>query len=195
MLKLYYGRENVDKDKFMFEEIKKSLANIGRPGCAKRIFLLVPDQYTLQAERNAFSYLNTAGFIDLEILSINRLAAKVLNETGGSARVHIDKHGRHMLLSKIVNEEDNNLEVFKGMGQSHSFIDMTNNLISELKQYNTDLSALESIIETLEEDNLLKRKLKDIYRIYEKYDEEISGKYIDTEDFVACLHQILLNRV
>jgi ATP-dependent helicase/nuclease subunit B len=185
MLKLYYGRENLDKDKFMFEEIRKSLANIGRPGCAKRIFLLVPDQYTLQAERNAFSYLNTAGFIDLEILSINRLAAKVLNETGGSARVHIDKHGRHMLLSKIVNEEDNNLEVFKGMGQSHSFIDMTNNLISELKQYNTDLSALESIIETLEEDNLLKRKLKDIYRIYEKYDEEISGKYIDTEDFVS----------
>ncbi|NLY70499.1 MAG: hypothetical protein GX076_02280, partial [Clostridiales bacterium] len=185
MLKLYYGRENVDKDKYMFEEIKKSLANIGKPDSAKRVILLVPDQYTLQAERNAFSYLKTVGFIDLEILSINRLAGKVLKQTGGSARVHIDKHGRHMLLSKIINEEDNNLEVFKGMGQSHSFIDMTNNLISELKQYNTDLTALKDIIETLEDDNLLKRKLRDIYRIYEKYDEEIRGKYIDTEDFVS----------
>ncbi|MGI6727221.1 MAG: PD-(D/E)XK nuclease family protein [Anaerovoracaceae bacterium] len=184
MLKLYYGRENVDKDHFMFGEIKKTLSSLSKDGGPKRIILLVPDQYTLQAERNAFACLGFKGLMDLEVLSQNRLAMKVFTETGGSTRVHIDKHGRHMLLSKIVSEENENLKVFRNLGRSHSFLDMTNNLISEMKQYNTDLAGLSSIIEELKEGSLLHRKLLDIYRIYEKYEEQIKDRYIDTEDYI-----------
>jgi ATP-dependent helicase/nuclease subunit B len=184
MLKLYYGRENVDKEQFLFDEIAKLLPVLGENVAPKRIFLLVPDQYTLQAERNAFAYLGVKGLMDLEVVSQNRLAEKVLRETGGSTQVHIDKHGRHMLLSKIIADENQNLNAFRGMGRSHSFIDMTNNLLSEMKQYNTDLAGLGEIIEGIEANTLLHRKLSDIYRIYERYEEQISDKYIDTEDYI-----------
>ena len=184
MLKLYYGRENIDKERVMFDEIAATLPLIGQNSGIERIIMLVPDQYTLQAERNAIFGLKVRGLMDLEVLSMNRLAGKVLDETGGSTRVHIDKHGRHMLLSKIISDEDDNLQVFRGLSQSHSFIDMTNNLISEMKQYNTGLSDLKAIMEGMEADTLLHRKLSDIYRIYEKYEEQIEDKYIDTEDYI-----------
>ncbi len=120
-MNLFYGRESVDKDRFLFDRIAEGLSSIGDEGAPKRIVLLVPDQYTLQAERNAFLYLGVRGFLDLEILSQNRLAERILSETGGSNRVHIDKHGRHMLLSKILSDVEKDLTVFLGMGRSHSF--------------------------------------------------------------------------
>ncbi|MDD2215555.1 MAG: exodeoxyribonuclease V subunit gamma, partial [Eubacteriales bacterium] len=184
MLKLYYGRESVDKDCFLFDRIAKTLSDIKKGKDPKQVILLVPDQFTLQAERNAFAYLKVKGLMDLEVLSFNRLGEKVLDETGGKIRVPIDKIGRHMLLSQIVSDENDKLQVFRGMGRSHSFIDMANNLISEMKQYNTDIDSLTEIIDNLEENTLLQRKLNDIHCIFERYEEKIKDKYIDTEDYI-----------
>ena len=190
MLNLYYGRESIDKDKFIFDRIDKALKPIQQDqrdagNCPEhKILLLVPDQFTLQAERNAFAYLGVSGLMDLEILSQSRLGFKVLSETGGSKRLHIDKYGRHMLLTKILADENPNLEAFKGMNKMHSFIDMTNNLISEMKQYNTLPEDLTAIIKVTDKNSILHRKLNDIQKIYTKYEELIKGKYIDTEDYL-----------
>ena len=43
MLNIFYGRENLDKEKFIF-------SNLG-----KKAIILVPDQYTLEAERSSRS--------------------------------------------------------------------------------------------------------------------------------------------
>lgn len=191
MLHIYYGRENLDKEKFLFDQIAKELNQSDRDengidtgGSHKKILLLVPDQFTLQAERNAFSYLHVDGLMDLEVMSQSRLGFKVLSETGGSNRVPIDKYGRHMLLTKILTEQNNLLEAFRGMNQKPSFIEMANNLISEMKQFNASPADILEILKETEEHSILSRKLKDIHRIYEKYEELIDGKYLDTEDYL-----------
>ena len=177
MLNIYYGRENVDKEKFLFDGIGAAL-------CQKKILLLVPDQFTLQAERNAFSYLGVDGLMDLEIMSQSRLGYYVLSEVGGSNLVPIDKYGRHMLLTKILTEENDRFEAFRGMNQRTSFIEMANNLISEMKQFNASPESIIEILEETDKTSILYRKLKDIHRIYEKYEELIEGKYLDTEDYL-----------
>ncbi len=179
MLHIYYGRENLDKDKFMFDRIAGELS----PDHQK-ILLLVPDQFTLQAERNAFACLSVDGLMDIEIMSQSRLGYKVLSEVGGSSRVPVDKYGRHMLLTKILTEENDRLEAFRGMNQKASFIEMTNNLISEMKQFNASPGDIMEILRETEETSILHRKLKDIHRIYEKYEELIEGKFLDTEDYL-----------
>jgi ATP-dependent helicase/nuclease subunit B len=185
VLNLYYGRESIDKDRFMFDNIAITLRQMDKEAERnKKILLLVPDQYTLQAERNAFAYLGVSGLIDLDILSQSRLGYKVLEETGGSTRIPIDKYGRHMLLNKILDDESQNLQAFKGMNKKHSFIDMTNNLISEMKQFNTRPEDLPAIIEEVQQNSILGRKLTDLHRIFSKYEELIKDKYIDSEDYL-----------
>ncbi|MDD4564081.1 MAG: exodeoxyribonuclease V subunit gamma [Eubacteriales bacterium] len=181
MLHLFYARENIDKDKFLYERVGEVL-NQASENEHQKILLLVPDQFTLQAERNAFDYLGTDGLIDFEVMSQSRLGFKVLSETGGTNRTTVDKYGRHMLLAKILTEEDDHLEVFSGMNQKSSFIEMTNNLISEMKQFNTYPEDLRRILDETGENPILNRKLKDIHKIYEKYEDLIAGKYLDTED-------------
>ncbi len=185
MLNLYYGRESQDKEGFLYDSIAEVLTRIDREN--EHVLLVVPDQYTLQAERNAISYLKVNGLIEFEILSQGRLADRILAETGGSTRVHIDKQGRQMLLSGIISEESENLNVFRGMERFHSFIEMTNDLISEMKQYDTDLSRLSEVIAKLDDKSMLCRKLQDVYRIYERYEHDIAGKYTDSEDFIKLL--------
>ncbi|MDF2656804.1 MAG: hypothetical protein K0R19_3278 [Bacillota bacterium] len=179
MLHIYYGRENLDKDRFLFDRIETDLEQ-GK----KKVLLLVPDQFTLQAERNAFAYLGVDGLMDLEILSPSRLGFKVLSEVGGSARIPVDKYGRHMLLTKILTEENHQLQAFRGMDQKTSFIEMTNNLISEMKQFNASPADLLKILSDTEDGTILQRKLRDIHIIYEKYEELIADKYLDTEDYL-----------
>ncbi|HML36421.1 MAG TPA: exodeoxyribonuclease V subunit gamma [Bacillota bacterium] len=179
MLHIYYGRENLDKEKFLFDRIAGDLS---LP--EQKVLLLVPEQFTLQAERNAFSYLKVDGLMDLEVMSQSRLGFKVLSEVGGSSRVPIDKYGRHMLLAKILMEQNERLEAFRGMNGKASFIEMANNLISEMKQFNASPADIQRILTEGPENPILQRKLKDIHLIYEEYEELIAGKYLDTEDYL-----------
>lgn len=231
MLKLYYGRESLDKDRFLFDRVAEALEQLNhggseepgsgelgcditdrtnpgsvepgdaradgtKPGSAKhgdaragssasgKILLVVPDQFTLQAEQNAFEYLDIEGMMDLEILSQSRLGFRVLEETGGSTRLHIDKYGRHMVIAGIVERMGGKLSAYGGVKASQSFIEMTNDFITEMKQNGVAPEQLEEILEQIEADSLLHRKLSDIGKIYEKYEEELEGKYIDTEDYM-----------
>ena len=117
MLKLYYGR---DKDRFLFDQIRKAMEQDGidgqgQAGRGGKLLLVVPDQFTLQAEQNAFEQLDLAGMMDLEILSQTRLGFRILNEAGGIARLHIDKYGRHMVIARIVRELEQELSAYKNV--------------------------------------------------------------------------------
>ena len=184
MLKIYYGRENLRRDKFIFDSIAAGAADAGGSVAGKTL-LLVPDQFTLQAERDAFFYLGVKGFMDLDVVSISRLGTKILNETGGGRTPMINKYGRHMLLSKILKENSAELQLYHGMEKKQSFIEMMNNFISELKQYGADPKRVRDIAGEMEGSTFLKRKLEDTAVVFEKYEEQIAGKYIDTEDYVS----------
>ena len=86
MFTIYYGRENLDKEKFIFSNL------------TGRTLILVPDQYTLEAEREAFRHLGVSALVDVEILSPSRLGSRILSELGGGRKNFIDKYGRHILL-------------------------------------------------------------------------------------------------
>lgn len=172
MLHIFYGRESIHKDRFLFDSIKG------------KTLLLVPDQFTLQAERDAFFYLKAKGLMDLEVVSISRLGLKVLAERGGGRTALIDKYGRHMLLTKILSEHRETLGLYRGLEKKQSFIEMVNNFISELKQYGVTPDELDGITKELPDHAFLKKKLQDIGLIFTAYEEQIQGKYLDTEDYV-----------
>ena len=108
MLTIYYGRESVDKEKFIFDNIKG------------RALIVVPDQFTLEAERELFEALGVTALMDVEVLSMSRLGYRLLSELGGSRRTFIDKYGRQMLLTGIILRQKENLEIYKGFEEKNS---------------------------------------------------------------------------
>ncbi len=219
MLNIYYGRENLDKEKFIFSKVKEQMirnaavADQQREGSATRaiesgqstgktvaaaadaftdgvqadrnklIFIMVPDQYTLEAEKQAFRHLGISSLMDVEIVSASSLGSNVLSELGGSKRNFIDKYGRHMLLFKSAKEQSDNLEIFRGMESRTSFLDSVNNFISEMKQYNCGSEDLKAMAESAK-DTYTGKKLMDVYKIFADYEKQIEGKYTDSEDYI-----------
>ena len=156
MLHIYYGRESLDKEKFIFDMIRQKRAggldagDVTKPETVRTI-LLVPDQYTLEAEQQAFRHLQVQGLMDVEVLSMSRLGNRLLSELGGSRQTFIDKYGRHMIPARTARESREPLQVYRGLEESNAFIETVNNFISELKQYNCgrkELAAMASEAET-----------------------------------------------
>ena len=174
MMQIYYGRQCIDKDRYIFENIKGDT------------LLIVPDQFTLQAERDAFFYCKEKkGFMDLEVLSFSRLGARILKEVGGSKRPMIDKQGRHMLLAKILKKQEGFMELYRKYSGNTAFIERVNNFISEIKQQGITPQLLLAKGEETEADTFLQKKLKEIHGVFSAYEEAIGGKYVDTEDLVT----------
>ena len=90
MLKIYQGRENIDKEKFIYEHTEGET------------LVIVPNQYTLVAEEQALKYLNTSCLLNVEILSMNRLGLRMLQEQGTDNVRMLDRYERYMLLARII---------------------------------------------------------------------------------------------
>jgi ATP-dependent helicase/nuclease subunit B len=184
---IYFGREDIDKDAFLFAKIGERLDALKKNGPANgRVFLIVPDQFTLEAERNAFRYMDGSGFMEFEVVSLSRLGQRILSETGDDRRIPVGKNGRHMLLSAILREEAPFLESFPGIHAHSSFIEMLNNLISGMKLHNISPDDVQEVLEKTEQP-VLKRKLRDVLRVYRRYEERICGKYVDSEDHLRVV--------
>ena len=178
MLNIYYGRENVDKEAFMYQEIRKA-----GYGPDRRVLILVPDQYTLEAERQAFRWLGTRALVGLEVSSLSRLGHNILRDLGGARKDFVDKYGRQMLLTRIARAEADELEIFGESVNKPGFIELTNDFISGLKQYGVTPDGLAEMAAS-EDHPLLRKKLTDLARIYGKYQAVIAGKYTDSEDYI-----------
>ncbi len=175
MLQIFYGRESIEKEKFIYEDIQKN------PG---RTIVIVPDQYTLEAEKQAFLFLHAESMMDVEIIGMSRLGSRLLSQQGGGSKTFIDKYGRHMLLTQIAGKCEDKLQVFKGSLRKPAFIEMTNNFISEMKQYNVNPQDLAQLSQALSEESVLRAKLADLVLIFSEYQKKIKDRYTDSEDYI-----------
>ena len=71
------GRSGSGKTMQIYSEIGEALRN-----GEGRLILMVPEQFTLQAERDLIQTLNLPGILDVEVLSFTRLAYKVFMKQG-----------------------------------------------------------------------------------------------------------------
>ena len=185
MLKIFYGPEGINKEKFIFDRIN--------PG--KKTILIVPDQFSLQMERNVLEYFReksgTTALLNLMVTDFTVLGHKVIKEAGGRPPELIDRYGRHMLLTLLISRlaKTGQLSVYQNMWDRTSFAAETNQLISEMKRYGITPLDIEGALENT--GSYLKLKLTDIEKIFAEYEEAIEGRFTDSEDYVSFYGRLM----
>ncbi len=184
MVRFVLGRAGRGKTRYIFNEIARCLiSNHGQ-----KMILLVPEQYTLQAERDLIEHLRLPGLIHLEVLSISRLAERVFEETGGIKNVLINEQGRQMALRKVIEELSSNLALYSRAVRQPGFIEQCADLMSEFKQNMVEAEALARLQEIFSQDQLLRDKLHDAALIYQALTRFLEDKqYIDNDDYLLAL--------
>lgn len=161
----------------VIEEMGVALA-----GGAKRLLLLTPDQYTLQAELELIQRLNLPGLLEIEVLSPSRLLTRVFTLAGAPKRVRVDARGKAMMLSDVLRRAQGELVYFGGAAGRRGFTDKLAGSIGDFKRAGMGPDAVRALAEETPEGDALRGKLLDIALVYERYEEQLSGAFLDGED-------------
>lgn len=176
-LNIVYGRSGTGKSEYIYEDISKKIGK-------NKIFLIVPEQCNLSAEKKLFEISKKNCLIDTEILTLSRMAYRVANEVGGIS-CHLSKAGKDMLIFDLISKEKANLNF---LGKSEKNIDIVNRMFTELKKHNIGVDDLK---QASIEENYTRLKLDDIINLYEKYEEKLLNNFIDENDTLTILCQNL----
>ena len=179
MIRLHLMRESVDKEKYIYDRAKAQLSAGGE------VLVIVPNQYTLVAEKQALKNLEADCLFNVEIMSMNRLGLRLMTEQGLESIPMLSKYGRFMLLTKLIYEHRDELHFFSKSVGKISFTSMLNDFISDFKQQNCSVDEIDKMLEDEKTNGLLADKLKELLGILRDYEEAISERYTDSEDYIA----------
>lgn len=177
-LRIIYGKSGTGKSTYIYKEIKEKLNN------NEKIFVIVPEQFSFTAEQKLMEISN-GSVMNAEVLTLSRMAYRVLNDVGGSSVTHLSKVGKAMLIYDILSSNKSSL---KFLGKSDQNVEIVQRMLTEFKKHGVSKEKLQSINT---DDKYLENKLKDIDLIYSKFQEKISNNFIDENDILTLLAEKL----
>ena len=177
-LRFIYGRAGSGKSTVCLNEIKQQLD----AGATNALILLVPEQFSFQAERDLIAVIGKGGILKTEVLSFRRLAFRIFNEVGGMTCPHIHPAGKCMILYRLLDKLGKSMQVFSRSAEQHGFVSSISSIITEFKRYNVTPPALAEAEGKLTDGNSLKIKLQDLHVLYSEYEKALSERYFDGDD-------------
>lgn len=174
MIKYILGKSSCGKSKFLHEIIGQNIE--------QKQLLIVPEQYTLQAELELINDLEVDGIMNIEVMSFNRFCTQVISETGALEETEINSLGKAMVLRSILDEHHEELLVFSDISRKTGFIDKLSSLMSEMKRVGITCSDLTNKLDKSDMNLLVDRKLKDVSVILDYYETFMAKGYFDEED-------------
>ena len=175
--KIIYGRSGTGKTTYIFNQIKEKIKQ------KNKIYIIVPEQMSFVAEQHLLNTIDTNSSINAEVLTLSRMADRVISETIGNLQTHLSKIGKSMIIYDALDNQKDKMNFLKRKNKNLELVQRT---ITEFKKHNVDKENLSKAINNLE-DKYLQLKLSDIKNVLDKYQEKIQGSYIDEADSLTIL--------
>jgi len=109
-------------------------------------YFIVPEQFSLQAERLLATCAPSQAVMGVQALSFGRLAYQVFARTGGAPVKQLDETGRHMLLRRILQEEQAGLSFYARAIDKPGFIENLGLIATEFFQYDINAEKLAALL-------------------------------------------------
>ena len=175
--KIIYGKSGTGKTTYIFNQIKEKIKQ------KNKIYIIVPEQMSFVAEQHLLNTIDTNSSINAEVLTLSRMADRVISETIGNLQTHLSKIGKSMIIYDALDNQKDKMNFLKSSDKNLELVQRT---ITEFKKHNVDKENLSKAINNLE-DKYLQLKLSDIKNVLDKYQEKIQGSYIDEADSLTIL--------
>lgn len=182
-LRIIYGRAGTGKSEYCYREIAEKIKS------DNQILIITPEQFSFTAEKKLMEAIDANAVFNAEVVTLSRMAYRVINEIGGRTETNLSKCGKAMLIYSILN---NNKKELKLIGKNDENVDMLDTAITEFKKHGISIEQLKQEIDK-QEDIYLKNKLTDLSLVYEVFENQLSGKYIDETDLLTTLAENIEN--
>ncbi len=169
-LSIITGRAGSGKSRFLMAKIKELLKNP-----YEKIIVIVPGQLTFDTEKRIMEECGTEGFLGAQVLSITRLALKILDKTGAETFLSNAQKAVACHLALLAFDSP-----FGGAGHLPDFEICLAELFTRLKSYCHTPQSIKYAAERTDS-AVFGEKLSDIAKVYEKY-TQICESRADTAD-------------
>ncbi len=143
-----------------------------------RVLMLVPEQYTLQAERELIAGLHLPGLMDIDVLSPRRLTQRIRENGGHSGLAPLDNAGRSMAIAQALTITQENLAYYKRVALTPNLPDKLSVLMADMQRAGLAPETLLTHAEAMPS-GALKAKEHDLACIWQSYLDVIDGRFAD----------------
>lgn len=182
-LQFIFGNSGSGKSNYLYQWVLEQAEKHPK----QNYLVLVPEQFTMQTQRELVRLQKTHAIMNVDVLSFARLAYRVFDELGKQDLVVLEETGKNLVLRKIAEEKKASLKVLGGNMNKMGYIGEVKSFISELAQYNIEPSDLEAFIQREEINETLRLKLQDILIMYKSFREYLEGRFITSEEVLTLL--------
>lgn len=180
MLTLLTGKAGTGKTAAIMEEIRTAVEQ--KQGGK---LLIVPEQYSHEAERELCRVCGDSLSLYAEALSFTALARKLASQLGGAAAPYLDKGGRLLCMALALADVGSRLKVYSAARRKAELQASLLSALDELKSACIDSAALLSAAEEYRDS--LGDKLEDLALILEAYDAVVANGHADPADRLSVL--------
>lgn len=186
-LQFWFGASGSGKSigtgKAMIEEAMKHPEN--------NYFMIVPDQFTMQTQKQMVKMHPDGGILNIDVLSFGRLSHRIFEEVGKDDRLVLDDTGKCLLLRKVAEKEKTRIPVLAAGLKNPGYIQEVKSVLSEFMQYGLKPSDVKEMASFAKEKRPLSLKLEDLGIIYEAFLKECEAHFITKEETLDLLTQRL----
>ena len=164
----------------------------------KRVYLIVPEQQTVLAEREMAALLPPSAPLSFEVTNFSRFADTVFRTLGGLTGKYCDKGKRALIMWRTLAELSPFLTMTEGKREiSAGLVDRALGAVGELEAAAVDGEKLRMALENegIKEDKRLFDKIADLEKIFAFYKTLLSKTYSDAGGALPeCTRRISANR-
>lgn len=164
-----------------------SLTGTGRD--RTKYIVIVPEQYSLQTQRELVRDHPAGVLMNIDVLSFGRLAYRVFQETGEDKRTVLDEVGKSLLLRRVASRCEKDLQILHRGIHSPGMIDEVKSVLSEFMQYGVGEEQMKEMAAYAAEHgrHALAARLSDIQTLYKSFCEEEKDRYLTSEETLDLL--------
>lgn len=166
--------------------IKEALAHSDR-----QYMILVPDQYTMQIQKQMVQLHPNHAIMNIDVLSFSRLYHRVMGELGGDTLTPLDDTGKNLILRLLAGSMKEELPVLGRLMDRQGYISEVKGIISELQQYGISPEGMDELIQGAAGRRGLQARLEDVQKLYKAYLELQQDSYLTGESMYPVLTQRL----
>jgi len=205
-LQFVFGPSGAGKSRQLYEEILRRAkadqsaraeggTNFGtghKPGDRRRnYFIIVPDQFTMQTQKELATLSEKGGIMNIDVLSFGRLGHRILEEVGWQDMPVLDDTGKSLVLQKVAASLREELPALGSLLHRQGYIHEVKSALSEFMQYGIGPEDVDQLITCAAKRGALVHKLKDLQTIYKGFKEYIRDNFITTEEKLDVLRRSL----
>lgn len=157
-----------------------------------RFFAIVPEQFTMQTQKDIVVLHPDHAVMNIDIVSFERLAYRIFEELSVEQLSVLDDMGKSMVLRKVAAGKKKELKLFGSHLEKVGFISEIKSMMSEFFQYGITEDTLTVMAEGKESPRL-KQKLSDMLVLYKGFKDYSEGKLVTKEEILDRLCRVLPN--